>query len=362
MTIQLINQTPYTAVAWDTLNHKGDLYGTALLKGCFSLKYNEVENGLLDMALITTELVTEDRYYGEPGQSSLRYESDFVPYKSGTDIIANAIARTPKKELLTNWLCGVQIKDKKQTVQCEKILRVNGKRTWEKTLSGWKLSSPQPCNEVPIRYEYAYGGSCRKTNEDGEVIEYLGLDERNPIGRGYLHKDDKCKQLLVPQVENLDSPIKSPLDDYEPQGLGYIPRTWQPRRQLAGSYDEKWLAEKHPLLPDDFSTEHYRAAPPKQALKQYLKGGETVVLKHFSSESPYIRFKLPEYRFYSSLINHSKKLITLQPLELDTVLFDIESDVIDHWMVHLSWRGQHILPPDAKQLELFGTNESIKSN
>lgn len=358
MAIKLINKTPFTSGAWDYLNQKGNAYGVALLRGRFTLQQDEDDQWQLVADVDQGELFSEDRFYGKPDESSLQYETDYISYKSGTDIVANCTARVQGKPK-TEWKCGIQVLSEDKKILCSKILTVTGKREWKGKLLRWKLTKAKPCREVAIRYEAAYGGSSKKYDSNGKFVKYLSYDKRNPIGVGNNHSKEKNGYHVAPQIESLKQPIGDFYANYSPQGFGFVHRTWQPRLKLAGTYDDKWLKEKHPLLPDDFDLDYNRSASEGMALKHYLKGGEEIKLKNFLSKYGMIKFKLPLYSFYSSLTLSDGGLL-VQPLELDTVLLDIETDDINDWRIYLSWRGQHILPDNAAELELFGIENTKK--
>lgn len=234
---------------------------------------------------------------------------------------------------------------------------MSGARQWNNSLLGWKLSEATPCHEVPLRYENAYGGNAIKTDRKGAFVRYLKFNTNNPVGKGNIHYLDTADTYPAPQITSLDKPLTSALSESDPEGFGFIARGWQPRLALAGTYDDDWLEKKHPLLPDDFNVEHYRSASKGLALSHHLQGGEQVTLKHFHAHHTVVRFQLPSYQFFSSLITTDGGLV-VQPLVLDTVLLDIEESNINQWSVYLSWRGQHILPSTATALELFGLDKA----
>ena len=361
MNIQLKNRTPYLPAVWNYLNQQGEEFGVALLRGRFLLKLTDDKTWELEADKDQGDLFSQDIFYGEANESSIRYESDYIPYKSGTDIIANATARSPKKKQLRQWLCGIQIQDSKEKILASKILQVTGKRAWKRNVINWKLTEPSLCNEVPIRYESSYGGGAIKYDEQGNFDRYLDFDNRNPIGIGNIHESETSGVHPAPRIESPNNPITNALDINDPEGFGFITRSWQPRLALAGTYDDTWLKEKHPLLPNDFDIEHHRAASSGLALSEYLKGGEKVSLKHFLSDIPLVEFTLPKFSFYSTL-QHNDGGLMIHPLELDTLLFDINEDDINTWRVYISWRGQHLLPDSAIQLELSGIDREAETN
>ena len=43
--------------------------------------------------------------------------------------------------------------------------------------------------------------------------------------------------------------------------FGPVGRSWQPRIRWAGTYDQKWMDEKFPFLPEDFDERYYQCRP-----------------------------------------------------------------------------------------------------
>ncbi len=68
--------------------------------------------------------------------------------------------------------------------------------------------------------------------------------------------------LPAPTIEAADAPITRWDAMPPPAGFGPVPPWWRPRQQHAGTYDEAWLAERHPLLPRDFDERFWHCARP----------------------------------------------------------------------------------------------------
>jgi hypothetical protein len=64
-----------------------------------------------------------------------------------------------------------------------------------------------------------------------------------------------------------------------------------PRYPLAGTYDQNWLDNVFPFLPQDFDERYYQAAPEDQQI-DYPQGGEEVQLLNLSPDGR-TRFLLP---------------------------------------------------------------------
>ena len=195
-----------------------------------------------------------------------------------------------------------------------KILRVFGDRRWE-TEGGW--SAAIPFERMPLVYERAFGGvDLRSENPERD------WDWRNPIGTGFATSRGNLAGVPLPNFEYPDRLIQSWDDRPAPAGFGPICSHWQPRVAFAGTYDERWMQDRQPLLPDDFDERFFQCAPADQQAPAFLRGGEPVVLRGLNSMGD-LRFLLPklflgfETRFYdgSREIHRSRALhaVILEP-------------------------------------------------
>jgi hypothetical protein len=154
------------------------------------------------------------------------------------------------------------------------------------------LSRPEPFNQIPLRYENAFGGG-DTTDEDPINHEF---EQRNPVGKGFRGKTSRIPvaKLAVPNIEDIDNRIVNPADRSVPQGFGYIGPAWQPRLSFAGTYDEAWHREQMPLLPPDFSSAFFNAAHPDLVYPGFVQGGEHVeILGTFPDRGEPVAFELP---------------------------------------------------------------------
>ena len=245
------NHSSFATMRFYNTDQRGREFGVLLAKGTYTIE----ADGTMQVAECQDPLVLTDTYHGALNVSALRMPSDLVPYKPRTDIIFDAVARAPGGVERRAWMCSIRVEGR---TLLEKHLRVSGARCWEPTSSlptqllrllgkeegrslarGWQLSEPDPVLELPLRYEYAYGGFLTRTNIDlGEPR--IEVDHHNPIGRGWLDPDATARDQPVPapQIEAPDEPIISPYQAYKPQGVGPIPPAWLPRRPLGGTYDD----------------------------------------------------------------------------------------------------------------------------
>ena len=145
---------------------------------------------------------------------------------------------------------------------------------------------------MPLSYERAFGGIDRKP-DDPKKHDW---ERRNLLGTGFGVEKKHLIGQALPNVEYPDDLIKSWDNRPRPAGFGPVVGDWSPRLELAGTYDEKWQNERHPLLPVDFDERHFQCAPADQQSAGYLRGGETVELVNLTPDYKF-NFKLPREIF-----------------------------------------------------------------
>jgi hypothetical protein len=298
----LDNQTPYGASRNWVRDKRGRHHWVVALRATF-------EVGASGGVTLSDEqpppaLVPE--YVGEPGRSSLRWDSDLIYLKPSTDVLAEAWAHAPHGRPLEMMEVRLRVGP------IDKRLLVFGLRTYRRSPSSVRVSSPVPFTKQAITYEQAYGGM-DLTNPDPQQ---QGLDERNPIGRGFARDPKRLIDTVAPAVEYPNRPLAKA----GPAGFGPLDPTWRPRRDHAGTYDETWAKRKRPLLPDDYDERFGCAAPEDQQSSHPLCGGEAVELAGLTLTGM-LRFLLPKLhlrfttRFGTRREKHEAKLVTvlLQP-------------------------------------------------
>ncbi|MBU8894437.1 DUF2169 domain-containing protein [Corallococcus sp. M34] len=246
--------------------------------------------------------VLAPEYFGEPGQSSLRYDSELLAAKPGTDILVNAHAHAPRGAPARMVPVSLRVGR-----LCKELL-VHGERRYEAGWRGVSMTPPRPFTTQPIRYEFAFGGRDGAARDPREHR----LDERNPIGRGFCvrvaHVDGK-------PAHSIEYPRGAP-SEMGPAGFGPIDAAWLPRRKLAGTYDARWAQSKKPLLPDDFDAAFALSAPTDQRLGTSLVGAERVELLNMTPDGA-LCFELPrislgfETRIGTRREQHGARLVTV---------------------------------------------------
>ncbi len=238
----------------------------------FKATYDIAESGVLTPAEEQDPVVTFDELRGEPVVSSILRDGEMMPPKpEGTDVflIGHAVAPQPgTTQMVVSLSLG--------SVQKQAV--VFGPRRWQSgVLGGAHHTDPEPFDQVELCYENAFGGEDRSPED-----EKLWEDERrNPIGIGFRCKRSKAnwKGMPLPQLEDPSRLISDPDDRPTPIAFGPIGRHWEPRIQYTGTYDQGWVEDVAPLLPNDFDERFHHAAPPDQIAAGYVQGGEAVEIR-----------------------------------------------------------------------------------
>jgi hypothetical protein len=122
--------------------------------------------------------------------------------------------------------------------------------------------------------------------------------------------------MRLPNVEHADQLIESWKDRPAPAGLTPIDCSWSPRRELAGTYDERWLSDRSPLWAEDFDPRYNSCAPADQQVRGFLEGGEAAQLVNLSPDGQ-LAFRLPKVnlsfntQFGRNRVEHGGQLCTV---------------------------------------------------
>jgi hypothetical protein len=162
----------------------------------------------------------------------------------------------------------------------------------------------------------------------------------NPVGVGVTHKVflDKDETFRAPQIESMTEPLEKPNMSCMPQGFGFIGRSWKPRIDYAGTFDEKWIKEKHPIMPDDFQEQHNNAAHPDLQIKGYFEPYDRVTLHNLVKDRYMQSFEIPNFHFKGSIEDNFK--IQTFYLDIDTVIVDILDDDMQKNALYISYRSR----------------------
>ncbi|HEX9749805.1 MAG TPA: DUF2169 domain-containing protein [candidate division Zixibacteria bacterium] len=262
--MQLINATRMAAGFTLGRDSSGRESVVVVAKGTFTLPSDGDRSRLLP---IQEPLVTADVFSGEPGFSAPIYESDFAPLKLRCDVLLNGSAHAPGGKPAQRVDVALRV------ATITKSFEVVGPRTWRQGLVGFAASEAEFLTVLPISYDNAFGGVDQSDPDKPRFYP------SNHAGVGYHHNTslDSVVGQPLPNTQEPENPVTNPRGVYRPMAFGAIGRSWDPRPQYAGTYDQRWIDDVFPFLPKDFRNEYFQCAPPDQQC-DYLRGGEAVAL------------------------------------------------------------------------------------
>lgn len=336
--LQIDNHTPFIADLVPCSDVHGRDYAVIIIKGTFN---TNALNQPITLAEEQLPLNYADEYYAKPGQSSIKYGSDLALNKQETDVITVGNAYAPNGKKVVALDVVFVINDKSKTV------RVFGDRVWQKEVTSWKISAPNPFEIMPLVYENAYGGKSPEQNDNKP--EEVDCFDQNPVGKGYLGENGKpFTGMLLPNIEDLAELINNPYQQPKPAGFGVISRDWQPRLSLAGTYDEAWQEQRMPLEPLDFNPLFYNCANPNFTLKSVLKAGDQFSISNVTPDGNF-NFVIPNDQILVSVVMQGNE--TTYVAKLDTLVIEP-----DEKRISFTWR---VAVPCTRKL-LYIDNIAIK--
>jgi hypothetical protein len=286
---EIRNNTRFASAATIVIDKTGEKHWVVVVKGTFNIS----KDSKTELAEEQIEPLFAPQYRGVPGESSLIYEQDLLPGKPRSDIYLNATAHAPNGRPVTKLIVGIQ------TAGVNKKLIVHGDRIWKRNPIGIASASTlKPFLKMPIVYERAYGGF---DQQDPNPANHR-LDPRNPVGTGLFKKKAHRAGNPLPNIAH----YKQGKNIQWAAGFGALCSYWKPRLDYQGTYDDKWIKTRKPLLPDDYDPLTLQCAPPDQQVTPHLRGGEPISLLNLTSDGV-LQFHLPKhYLVFSTHIGHKR--------------------------------------------------------
>jgi hypothetical protein len=313
-------------------------------------------------------LVPGDVHFGDPLNSTVRFESDFVPWKTATDVVLNGSVHAPGGRPVTELVASLAVGE---TV---KSLLVLGDRTaHHRDGRPPVFSEPAPFATMPIRYERAFGGV--DIHSDPTMACAYG---RNHLGRGFVIRNvrEAVEGQPLPNIEDPEDPLTPErlccghfihMDELPaPQGFGWTMKGWRPRSLLAGvmpadaalarelraAYrkvvpsSQLGMYDQTELPPMDFR--FFNGASDGLVLP-YLAGDEAIRLRHLGPEGD-LAFALPGEQPRIA-VDIGFGPAAPEPV-LHTVMIRLEDGEVD-----LVWRGAVDYPgpdwlPEMRKLDV----------
>jgi hypothetical protein len=275
--LQIANDTPFSVatVRWPDIDNKPKL--TVVVKATFTMggEGKDVRSTPKQLPVFNSDIMTDAK------PPSVRFESDLVPFKACTDVVLVGRAYAPEGKPVTEIVAGLRVGQLRYGVA------VIGDRKWQtQLLERPTISYTQPFLSMDLVYERAFGGF------DKPAAMYC---KENHVGTGFIGKRsaERVEGLSLPNLEDPRNLINTWNSRPRPAGFGFYGRSWVPRLAYAGTYDEKYMKERHPLLPADFSYRFFNGAHPDLQVGGYLRGDEEVDLLNVCAGASRVHFRLP---------------------------------------------------------------------
>jgi len=274
--------------------------------------YDIQRDGTCTRAERDFKIYAGDAFYGDPMNSTVRFEADFVPFKLATDVVFNGKVYAPRGQPVAEMHAEISIGETRKSVL------VTGDRTCHfQPGAAPAFSDPVPFVSMDLRYERAYGG-VDIYSDPRMPFPYM----RNPLGRGFAVKnvEKAIRGLTLPNIEDPDNPLTPELlccgafDAWErqphPAGFGWFPKTWLPRAQFAGVMPADRAAEQElrqvytKLVPPEHRELYAKTRLPEMNFRffngasagltvPYLRGGESIHTLNLTPGGPF-SFCIPE--------------------------------------------------------------------
>lgn len=317
--MRILRQIPSKAEFTTGMTASGREFLSLVVKSTYDFP---APGALPEFACDQRDLVMADTYFGAPGYSAVHWETDFAFRKSRCDVIAQGAAYAPGGVAADRVRVGIRVG------QMIKQFDVVGAREWR--VIGPNITSTQayPFTKMAFSYGTAFGGPDRCDPEADQPAVF----EDNPVGLGFALGGDLTALIgqPLPNTEEPGRPVISPFEPYRPMALGPIGRGWPLRRRFAGTYDQAWIDNVFPFLPQDFDERYYQAAPLDQQIDPPPPGTEVVILGMTPSGRE--AFRLPQTRLPIRVFRGRESVFDAGLLP-DTLTFDTEARVF-----MLTWR------------------------
>lgn len=316
--MEIVNPTPFLVARAVHLDKSAAEHLVVALKATFAIG----PRGEVSVAEEQDPIRPADEFLDEPGQSSIVRASELEPPKPATDVILRGHALAGRRGTVS-----MPVQFRVGPVRQEAM--VFGRRLWTKKMGFGGISDPEPFEKIQLIWENAFGG----TDVSPDDPRHHAREARNPVGRGFRAKNSNLDWVdtPLPSIEDPAGLLTKPGKAAEPIGFGPIGRDWEPRVRYAGTYDEAWIADRMPLLPEDFDERFHNAAPPALIAAGRLGGGEAVEVTGCTPDGK-LACRLPRLAVAAAVRFVDRR----EPVELvwDTVTVDSDAR-----RLHVVWKG-----------------------
>ena len=328
--MKLENPTPFEAQITTTFNRDCREVVVLAVKGSFD--FPEAQGQQMTLSEVQEELFLADVFGPDPETDAPVFENDFAPFKPRCDVLVHGPALAPGGQPARSVDVGVRLGN------WSKALTVHGPRIWLKSGVGHSISDTRPFLRQPISYDLAWGG----VDPEPDDPTRFATCEENPAGVGYYPHRSELEGAPLPVTAEYRKTITDASGPHVPMAFGPLGRTWRPRRNFVGTYDQQWMDTRMPFPPKDFDDRYHQATAPDQQIP-FPKGGEPVELLNFTAEGR-LRMSLPRDKV---VVTFQRKHgpVTQKVANLDTVLVLTETRKLC-----LTWRTSYVANRDIHEL------------
>lgn len=324
--LQLLNMTDLSAERAVLTSARAEHVISIAAKGSFEI----AATGAL-VQIDPEPIAKVPRFLDDDPTKTLLRDAELTLDHPGSDVIVAGVAQTPRGAAVEQLVAEVRV------AKAHAAALVTGDRYWERRNGKLLPTPPEPFSRIPLTYCRAFGGQDPK---DPSMH-----DPRNPIGRGFSMSVDMLAGLPLPNVEDPTSPLRTPVAGATVPVAGFAarPALWEPRRSLAGTYDEAWQRTRLPHWPADMDTGFFRPAAPALQLTEPLVGHEEVTLTNLSPGGQ-MTFRIPRRALFCLVKFSDRSRIELRP-QIRRIIIEPELRTL-----HVLWRAELDCGPDARRV------------
>ncbi|MDE2515738.1 MAG: DUF2169 domain-containing protein [Rhodospirillales bacterium] len=310
--MRTLNHTPFPLVPRNTVVTPPALSLTFVLKGSFAIK----PDAPCEIAKEQQPISGEKTFMDEIGRS-LSWSTDLAPFKPHTDFFVFGHFHQPGGRPAPEGRASFELGPlhKELTFFGPRVATKFDDRTWQ-------IGPAEPMTQVPLRWEFSFGGLA---------------DRRNPMGKGIDALPGTVPPAIaLPQIEDPRAPLRQPGDRPIPANFAPMPSRFSARRRKLGTRDQRWQVFRAPLPPDDYDPSYHNAAPPDQQAGNYPRGDEKLILRNLHPTIAELVTYLPGLRPRLALLRQTDAGVVAEEvtLHLDTIVALPDED-----QIVLLWRG-----------------------
>jgi hypothetical protein len=335
--------------------------GEPILAVLVKRTYDIVPGGRCVRAAADRKVTPADVHYDDPMNSTVKCESDLIPFKIATDVVLQGKAYAPAGQRATTLTASLLVGQYRKDLSIfgDRVARFNGKRDPI-------FTDPQPFQTMDLRYERAYGGVDIYSEPKMQCIY-----PRNHLGRGYVvaNTQRSVENLPLPNIEDpakLLAPAGLCVGDFQgwerqpvPQGFGWTQKAWLPRASFAGVMPsqralEKELREAYSTLVPPGQREKYANAKTLVMDFRFFNGASPgLVLPFLAGDEPVTLLNLDPQGKLEFLLPGERPKVSVDlgqgaqepPVVLHTVMIRMEERQVDLlWRCAVPYGGLDSLP------------------